>query len=73
MKKIAAAAVALLLAGCASIPQPRMSAPRPQMTVVPHKAPVVKAAPAPSVAAPAAKPTFSERFKKFRGRLKWVH
>jgi hypothetical protein len=58
----------ILLAGCAS-------APRPQLMVAPHHAPIVKAAPAPAVAAAVApaKPTFKERFRKFTGRLKWVH
>jgi len=55
------ASLLMLLAGCAS-------APRPQMMVMPQKAPIVKAAPA--VTAP---PTFKERFKKFTGRLRWTH
>lgn len=57
---------AVLLSGCAT-------APRPQMMVIPHKTPVIKAAPV--VIAPTAPATFKQRwYTRFRKHpIKWLH
>jgi hypothetical protein len=67
MNKLIAAAIALLLAGCANVP-------RPQMYVVPQKVHKAAIAPAPVVAAPDKPATFKERFREtFKKHQKWFH
>jgi hypothetical protein len=69
MRTLFALTAILLLAGCAS-------APRPQLMVAPHHAPIVKAAPAPAVAAPdRPATTFRERYITFKKKhpIKWTH
>jgi hypothetical protein len=66
MLRILSVASVAMLAGCASLP--------PQTShVVTHKAPSVKTSPPVVIPEPIAPPTFKERFKSFRGKLRWTH
>lgn len=69
---LCASVVAVLLAGCASVP-----VPRPQTHVAHHKAVAIDLAPvaAPVITPAPAKPTFKDRWHNFREKhpVTWLH